>query len=173
MLIWMNNSHLILTAFSWLPKKTDLAAQSGLVVNGDSLENFDTGDWATYTDLWFGAAGDTTRIRIRFSALNQGGKIEARLGGVYGEVIGLFHPWNTHGQYVDAAFDVDASVEGLHQLTFTGTDSSDMMSFSWFELGLDCFATGFICIDDGDCCSNSCGTNGFCEQPPPSTYYIG
>uniref|UniRef100_A0A7S4V4Q2 Apple domain-containing protein n=1 Tax=Ditylum brightwellii TaxID=49249 RepID=A0A7S4V4Q2_9STRA len=152
---------------------TDSAAQSGLATNGDSLYDFDSGDWVTYTGIWFGAVGDTARIRLQFSAFNDGGKIEARLGGVDGEIIGYFYPWNTYGEYEDAAFDIDTDVQGLQQLTFKSTSSSDVMNFTWFELAPECESTGFICLDNSDCCSNTCGSTGFCESPPPSTYFVG
>lgn len=159
--------------YSILLYKTDSAAQSGLATNGDSLYDFDSGDWVTYTGIWFGDAGDTARIRLQFSAFNDGGKIEARLGGVDGEIIGYFYPWNTYGDYEDAAFDIDTDVQGLQQLTFKSTSSSDVMNFTWFELAPECESTGFICLDNSDCCSNKCGSTGFCESPPPSTYFVG
>mmetsp|Transcript_11682 Transcript_11682/g.19850 ORF Transcript_11682/g.19850 Transcript_11682/m.19850 type:complete len:159 (-) Transcript_11682:1957-2433(-) len=102
------------------------AAQSGLATIGERLYDFDSGDWVTYTGIWFGAVGDTARIRLQFSAFNDGGKIEARLGGVDGEIIGYFYPWNTYGEYEDAAFDIDTDVQGLQQLTFKSTSSSDV-----------------------------------------------
>ena len=138
-----------------------------------SLSDFDSGDWVTYTGIWFGDAGDTSRIRLRFSAFNQGGKIEARLGGVNGDIIGHFYPWNTNGEYSDAAFDIDTDVQGLQQLSFVSSSSSDVMDFTWFELAPKCESTGFICLENSDCCSNTCGSNGFCESSPPSSYFIG
>ena len=153
--------------------QTDLTAQSGLATNEGSLYDFDSGDWVTYTGIWFGDAGDTSRIRLRFSAFNHGGKIEARIGGVDGDIIGHFYPWNTNGEYSDAAFDIDTDVQGLQQLTFRSSSSSDVMNFTWFELAPECESTGFICLQNSDCCSNACGPNGFCESPQPSTYFIG
>lgn len=143
------------------------------MASGESLDDFDSGDWATYTGIWFGDVGDTARIRLHFSAFNQGGQIEARLGVVDGEIIGHFYPWNTNGEYSDTAFDIDSDVEGLQQLTFKSSDSSGVMNFTWFELAPECASTGFICVDNSNCCSNTCGTNGFCESSSPSTYFVG
>ena len=60
-------------------------------MNGDSVDSFDNGDFATYVNIWFGSPEDTSRLRLRFSALNNGGRIEVRLGGTQGEIIGQFY----------------------------------------------------------------------------------
>ncbi len=64
-------------------------------------------------------------------------------------------------------------MQGLQQLTFTSSSSSDVMNFTWFELAPECESTGLICLQNSDCCSNICGLNGFCESPQLSTYFIG
>lgn len=61
------------------------------MVNGDNVEDFDSGDFATFVNVWFGSIGDTSRVRLRFSASNNGGRMEARLGGTQGEIIGQFY----------------------------------------------------------------------------------
>lgn len=61
------------------------------MVNGDNVEDFDSGDFATFVNIWFGNIGDTSRLRLRFSASNNGGRMEVRLGGTQGEIIGQFY----------------------------------------------------------------------------------
>ena len=85
----------------------------------------------------------------------------------------LFTAWNTNGEYVDGAFDIDPEVEGLHQVTFVATSASNVMNCKWFEPSPECFATGFVCLENSDCCSDSCGADGLCKAPSSQSYYIG
>lgn len=85
----------------------------------------------------------------------------------------LYTAWNTNEEYVDAAFDINTEVEGLQQVTFVAAGASNVMNFKWFELSPECFSTGFICLDNSDCCSDNCGADGLCAAPSSQSYFIG
>ena len=115
---------------------TDVSASYGVTVGEKDIRYFDRNDWFTYNNMSFGSAGETTRIRLRFAKGAYSGRMEVRLGDRNGQLIGTFVPWNTGDWsiYVEATFDTDESVEGLHMLTFVGVDSSGILNLNWFEL---------------------------------------
>jgi len=102
------------------------------------ISHFDRNDFMLYDDVWFGGAGETTEIRIRFAKGNRRGKMEVRLDGLHGKKIGTFVPWMTARRswstYVEGTFDIDGTIEGLHKLVFIGKDSRGVMNIDWFEL---------------------------------------
>jgi len=114
----------------------DLVDQSGVTVNGN-IGDFDSNDWVTYSNVWFGNRGESARMRINFGKGNwDDSKMEVRLGDQNGRVIGTFYPWNT-GSYdtlAEATFAIDDTVEGLQRVTLVGKDSSGVLNLHWFEL---------------------------------------
>lgn len=85
----------------------------------------------------------------------------------------LYTAWNTNGEYVNAAFDIDPEVEGLQQVTFVAAGASNVMNFKFFEPSPECFVTGFVCLENSDCCSDNCGADGLCAAPSSQSYFIG
>ena len=85
----------------------------------------------------------------------------------------LYTAWNTNGEYVNAAFDIDPEVEGLQQVTFVAAGTSNVMSFKFFEPSPECFVTGYVCLENSDCCSDNCGADGLCAAPSSQSYFIG
>ena len=115
--------------------------------------------------------GQATAIRFRYSCDHLDvGRIEVwadfgepdqqRIARFWPTYTGSWHDW------VVESTNLDVLLEGNHTLTLKGEGRKGIFWPDWFELKPDCFPIDFICIDDSDCCSNVCGTNGFCEQAP-------
>jgi len=103
------------------------------------VSHFDRKDFMLYDDVWFGSAGETTKIRLRFAKKGRRRtKMEVRLDGLHGKIIGSFTPWMTAKRswstYVEGTFDIDGTIEGLHKLVFYGKKSRGIMNIDWFEL---------------------------------------
>lgn len=118
---------------------SDVAAFSNVEVGANSIGYIDEGDWWSYSDVYFGQEGDTTRIRLSFSKANIGGTLQVRLGDKDGDVIATFDPYPTGGwdqvTATEATFVIDANVSGLHQVTFVAAGTSiGLMNLHWWEL---------------------------------------
>ena len=101
---------------------------------------FDSGDYLQYNRLDFGPPGTTNSILISYakSHFNGNSKLELRLNGVDGLLIGEFVPpstgsWST---YELATINIDA-VSGVHDVYFVGAGTSGILNFEWFELSDD------------------------------------
>ena len=114
---------------------TEYSDQSGLHSTYDQLTHFDQTDYVTYSSLNFGSSGATKSIRLSYAKGNSNGKIEMRLGGPQGVVIATYSPQYTGGwnDYVTVDIPIDL-VEGVHDLTFIGTESNGVWNLEWFEL---------------------------------------
>jgi hypothetical protein len=97
--------------------------------------NVDKEDHITYSGLNFGSYGDTSSIKITYSKHSNGGRIEIRLDGPDGDVIGEFYPSRTGGWDVfeEEMVAID-HVDGVHDLTFVGKDANWIMEMKSFEL---------------------------------------
>jgi len=88
--------------------------------------------------VYFGESpGQVGRIRLRFSKGNLPGYVQIRLGNENGQVLGIFRPFYTGswGTYMEATFAINAeSIEGYHQVTFRGWDTSGVLGLDWWEL---------------------------------------
>ncbi len=112
--------------------------QSGthLVDDDTAVGYFDNGDYLTYKNLNFGPSGTTKSIRFRYSkGLNTGGKVELRIGGPNGILIGEFFPvitgdWFEYKTKLVAIDDVD----GIQDLTLVAKGAFGVMNLNWFKL---------------------------------------
>jgi len=81
----------------------DYDAQSGtkLVNNGANIGYIRNNDYLTYNNLNFGPSGTTKSVQLRYSKKrnNRGGKVELRIGGPNGRLIGEFSPITTGSWY--------------------------------------------------------------------------
>ncbi len=69
--------------------------KKGLRQNGSLLTHWDNNDFVLYDNVWFGKEGDAAMIRVNFAKGCCWGKIEVRLDGRQGPIIGTFSPWQT------------------------------------------------------------------------------
>ena len=102
---------------------------------GETIGWFDNGDHITYESLNFGSLGTTKSIRISYAKATNGGRMEIRLGGPEGTLIGEFYPARTGSwdNYQDA-FVTISEVEGVHDVTFVGRDIGGVLDLKNFEL---------------------------------------
>ena len=113
------------------------ALRKGLRVSGTTLTHWYQDNYATYASVNFGEPGATKGIKINYSKGNDGGKMEIRLGGPTGTIIAEFSPPHTGnwGTYNTAYIGLpDASVTGVHDLTFVAKDVRGVLDFAYFEL---------------------------------------
>ena len=115
----------------------DYAVQSGtrLVHNGAHIGHFDNNDYLTYNSLNFGPSGTTKSVQLRYAKRNNGSKLELRIGGPTGTLIGEYSPaktggWNT---FTTVFIEID-DVIGIQDLTLVGKGGSGVMNIDWFEL---------------------------------------
>merc|ERR1712079_12669 len=87
------------------------------------------------SSLNFGSSGTTSSIRVTYSKHSNGGRIEMRLDGPDGDIIGEFSPSNTGSWdvYEDEMVAID-HIDGVHDLTFVGKDVNWIMKMKSFEL---------------------------------------
>ena len=115
----------------------DFLVHEGIrVENGENIVSFDSDDFITYGSINFGQSGTTKSIRLYYAKGNrEGAKLEARLGGREGEIIGEYIPLRTQGwnSYKTTYFNIK-DVEGIHDLTFVGKNGNGVMHLKWFEL---------------------------------------
>jgi len=110
----------------------------GIRTIGESIGHFDNNDYVTYNSLNFGDTGITKSILLRYSkgnADNQGQKVELRIGGSDGEIIGEFSPSNTGSwfTYTTAIIEIN-DVTGINDLTFVGKGGSGILNIAYFQL---------------------------------------
>merc|ERR1712183_254049 len=97
--------------------------------------NVDNGNFITYSSLNFGSYGATSSIKVTYSKGNHGGRMEIRLNGPDGDIIGEFSPSHTGGWHVfeDETIAID-HVEGVHDLTLVAKDVNGVFDMKSFEL---------------------------------------
>merc|ERR1712154_246354 len=78
----------------------DYFASSNNLCGSGFIGCFDNNDFVSYGPVNFGPSGTTKSIRIEFSKGTQTGKLEARLGGPEGDLLGVFEPWYTGGFHI-------------------------------------------------------------------------
>ena len=126
----MNVASIKLSDFADRTKKyaqidpTQYSYSKGVLTGSNDMREFDNGDYLTYSSINFGSSGTSTRILITYAKNNTGGKIEIRIGGPGGTLIGTFSPSDT-GSWNDATKTDDVpinDVEGIHDVTFVGKD---------------------------------------------------
>jgi hypothetical protein len=102
---------------------------------GETIGWFDNGDHMTYESLNFGPLGTTKSIRLSYSKGSNNGRVEIRLGGPEGTLIGEFYPKRTGswGNYQDAYVTI-SGVEGVHDVTFVARDDSGVLNLENFSL---------------------------------------
>jgi hypothetical protein len=102
---------------------------------GETIGCFHNGDHMTYESLNFGPLGTTKSIRVSYAKKNTGGRMEIRLGGPEGTLIGELYPSRTASwsDYQDAYVNIK-KVEGVHDVTFVGRDKSGVLNLENFEL---------------------------------------
>ena len=112
-------------------------SMKGIYMNngGETIGGFENGDHMTYESLNFGPLGTTKSIRVSYAKGNTGGRMEIRLGGPEGTLIGELYPKHTGGWgvYQDAYVNIKR-VEGVHDVTFVGRDHNGVLIFENFEL---------------------------------------
>jgi len=111
--------------------------QSGtkLVGNGAYIGYFDNNDYLTYNSLNFGPSGTTKSVQIRYSKGDNGGKLELRIGGPTGTLIGEYSPAKTGNWYAFTTVYIEIDdVIGIQDLTLVGKGTSGVMNIDWFEL---------------------------------------
>ena len=115
----------------------EYSSQNGIQLgnNGETIGHFDNGDHVTYESLNFGPYGTTKSILLSYAKGNRNGRLEIRLGGLEGELIGEFLPTNTGGwgEYIDTHVNIK-DVEGVHDLTFVGREVSGVLNLGQFQL---------------------------------------
>ena len=101
---------------------------------------FDDGDYLEYSRLDFGLPGTTQSILISYakSNFNSNAKMEVRIDGIEGKVIGKFVPpstgsWST---YELGTINIDA-VAGVHDLYFVAAGANGVLNLEWFQLSSD------------------------------------
>ena len=101
---------------------SEISNNLGVRMGGTVMGHFDKGDFATYSQVNFGAPGETEGIIIRYAKATNGGGMEVRLGDRDGKLLATFLPANTAswGGYVNAYVGIEG-VEGIHDLTFVAT----------------------------------------------------
>ena len=118
---------------------TDYILQQGTRSSGTTVTYFDNNDYMVYTSANFGPPGTTKGILVNYNKGNEGGKLEIRLGAATdGELIAEMKPARVYGgwgadpdtAYVGLLKDVD----GVHDITLVGKDSSGVMNLFSFEL---------------------------------------
>lgn len=119
----------------------DYYRQEGIkkATNSNALGYFDEDDYYTFSHLNFGPSGTITGIRFLYSQgqNNQNLQLHLKLDGPSGPIIRRWNPPNTGGwsnyQEVEISIDID-EFDGIHDLTFYGTNGSGVMNLIWFEL---------------------------------------
>ena len=103
-----------------------------LHTGGASIGWFDNGDHVTYDSLNFQSVRS---VCISYGKGNSNGKLELRLGNSTGELVGEFRPSYTGGwdKYKTTCINIK-EVEGEHDLTFLGKESSGVLNLEKFEL---------------------------------------
>jgi hypothetical protein len=102
---------------------------------GETIGWFDNGDHMTYESLNFGSLGTTKSIRVSYAKASTGGRMEIRLGGPEGTLIGELYPKRTGSwdDYQDVYVNIKR-VEGVHDVTFVGRDAGGVLNLENFEL---------------------------------------
>lgn len=102
---------------------------------GTTVGFFDSEDYLTYSDINFGSLGFYQSMCFSYAKGNHNGKMEIRIGDTEGTLIGELFPWNTGGwgNFITTCVNIE-DVEGAHNLTFVGKDSSGVLNLEWFEL---------------------------------------
>ena len=129
---------MIIASLELFPKVNaiDYDVQSGTQVVNNVIGWFDNNDYLTYNSLNFGPSGTTKRVQLRYSKGSNGGKIELRIGGPTGTLIGEYSPTNTGNWsvYRTVYIEID-DVIGIQDLTLVGKDYvGGVMNIDWFEL---------------------------------------
>jgi len=122
-----------------LVKGIDYDSQMGTkkVHRGRSVGHFDDNDYLTYSSINFGDTGITKSILLSYSKgnVNRGHKMELRIGGPDGDIIGDFSPSNTGGWFTYATVRIEISdVTGINDLTLVGKGGSGILNIDYFEL---------------------------------------
>ena len=109
--------------------------QRGIISGGNFIGWFDSGDYLTYKGLNFGPSGTTKRILFRYSKGKDDGKLELRIGGPSGTLIGEHSFANTYGwnTYREVYVQID-DVVGINDLTLVGVGSYGILNIDWFQL---------------------------------------
>jgi len=102
-----------------------------------SVGHFDDNDYVTYNSLNFGVTAITKSILLSYSKgnVNRGHKMELRIGGHDGDIIGEFSPSNTGSWFSYATARIEISdVTGINDLTLVGKGGSGILNIDYFEL---------------------------------------
>ena len=115
----------------------DLHAGTRTIYQDSAVGFFDKNDYLTYNRVNFGPSGSSKKIKVRYARGSSGGKIEIRLGGPQGQLIGEFVTVNTGGwnKFSTKTIDINVqNVSGYQDLTFVGKEVDGLMNLSWFKL---------------------------------------
>ena len=113
----------------------DVQSGAGLVGNGAYIGYFANNDYLTYNSLNFGRSGTTKSVQLRYAKGNYGGKLELRIGGTTGTLIGEYSPAQTFDWIAFTTVDIDIDdVIGIQDLTLIGKGFSGVMNIDWFKL---------------------------------------
>ena len=115
---------------------TDFSSQNGIRTSGSTIGYFDDSDYITYNDVNFGPFDTTKSIRISYAKGNgDGAKMEVRLDGQAGQLIGEFIPIRTGGwgDYRSTYFNIE-DVDDVHNVILVGKGGSGVLNLEWIEL---------------------------------------
>ena len=123
---------------------TSFSAQSGTKIDngwGQYVEDFDEGDFVTYKDVDFGPDGTSKSVRMGLVKVTDvGGKVELRLGGRDGQLIGEFYPHQEYGPgsgrspvYRTEHMAINGDISGVHDLTFVAKRQDGVLKFNCFQ----------------------------------------
>ena len=158
--IWRKNAHLVRAdgterpALTWLRGYLDGGpsggrdafarveaeghdAQRGLQTWGSAFGYFDAGDWARYDDVDFGAGAASVTVRLAVPAGSAGKRIELRLGGPAGTLVGTLTTkgtggWDTYAEQTATLSNAGAA-SGVRDLYLVGAGGTAIANVDWFE----------------------------------------
>jgi len=120
----------------WTEQNGVVAEETTDTGGGFSAAFINNGDWLMFRDMNLINVDD---ISLRVASATQGGTIEARVGGVNGEVIGSVDVANTGGwqEFQTITMPLSAAASGLGEndlfFTFSGPGNSSLFNINWFN----------------------------------------
>ncbi|MCK0118862.1 family 43 glycosylhydrolase [Isoptericola sp. S6320L] len=114
-------------------KVTDGSAEFGAGAPNLVVEDVDAGDWSALSSVDFGESG-AAEITARVRPLVEGARIEVRLDGRDGPLVGTVAVDGPVGEWteVDAALDGAVGVHDVY-LTYQGPSGEDLLEADWWR----------------------------------------
>ncbi|MGN6711046.1 carbohydrate-binding protein [Anaerocolumna jejuensis] len=122
---------------------TEKSSASGGPVNNMDVTGINNGDWIAVGNADFGSAGAKTfKANVASTA---GGKMEVRLDGVTGTLVGTLTVPDTGGEQTWKEVETTVSgATGVHKVffVFTGTGTGNLFNFDYWQFSQDSAVTG-------------------------------